>query len=315
MSYLLLLIAICLVPATAPAAAAQTIHNDRLSVSCDGDRFAVRIPGQAGPFAAGRLQVTGGMLRVIAVSDHDFGQGQAIESSLPDGSREMVQVFPGLPFVLFTATLANPSGEAVVMNRVPLVKADLDPGRPLGQLVTLGTGGLKPLAKSLGSFAWMTVADPDSRSGIVGGWLTQEHATGLVSTAVAGDKLSMEARLEYGNLRIGPGKTYVTETFALGYFADARLGMEAWADAVARRLAIKLPPMPIVYCTWYDNLHNGSSNEKYLAELAAFAARELKPYGFSTVQIDDGWQMGDSHGNGPAKNFSSIIPMGTMPVE
>ena len=104
-----------------------------------------------------------------------------------------------------------------------------------------------------------------------------------------------------------------SETFIIGWFADARLGLEAWADAVARRMAIKLPPMPIVYCTWYDNVHGGSGNAKALAELSSFAARTLKPYGFTCVQIDDGWQMGDPKGNGPRKNFSAYNPEGPYP--
>ena len=105
----------------------------------------------------------------------------------------------------------------------------------------------------------------------------------------------------------------MTETFVIGWFADARLGLEAWADAVARRMAIKLPPMPIVYCTWYDNVHGGSSNAKALAQLSDFAARTLKPYGLSCIQIDDGWQMGDPKGNGPRKNFSAYNPNGPYP--
>ena len=44
-------------------------------------------------------------------------------------------------------------------------------------------------------------------------------------------------------------------------------------------------------------------------ELAEFAARELKPYGFSFVQIDDKWQMGKRR-NGPGKNFTTHDPQG-----
>jgi hypothetical protein len=304
-----ILLAIGLV-AVAALPAAETIRNDQITVTCDQGRYAVQFKGQDKPFATGRLRLTGGTVKVVAVKDPDFGQGQAIESSAPDGSCEALQIFPGLPFVLFTATLANAGNEAVVLNKVPLVDAALEPGTPLDQMVGLGTGGLKPLKENPGSYAWVTVADPRSRNGIVGGWLTHEHGSGVVFTKVTDGRLSMEARQEYGCLRIEPGKTVTSETFVLGWFADARLGLEAWADAVAKRMAIKLPPMPIVYCTWYDNEHNGSSNEKFLAELAAFAAKELKPYGFTCVQIDDGWQMGDSKGNGPAKNFSQYNPHG-----
>ncbi len=71
--------------------------------------------------------------------------------------------------------------------------------------------------------------------------------------------------------------------------------------------------MPIVYCTWYDNVHGRASDAKAFAELSDFAAKTLKPYGLTCVQIDDGWQMGDPKGNGPRKNFSAYDPNGPYP--
>lgn len=301
---------VCSLGASGWLSAAESIHNERFVVVCDQGRYAVSYQGQAKPFATVPMRMRGAAVKATVVSDADFGQGMAIAATATDGSGETVQIFPKLPFVLFSATIANTAKEAVVLNKVPLFDAELDPNTPVEGLVGLGTGGLQPLAKSPASFAWMTIADPHSRNGIVGGWLTHERATGVVTTQVKDARLDMEARLEYGCLRLAPGTSIRTETFALGWFADARLGMEAWADAVAKRLAIVLPPMPIVYCTWYDNVHGGSSDEKHLAELAAFASRELKPYGLSCVQIDDGWQMGESKGNGSAKNFSQYNPHG-----
>jgi hypothetical protein len=74
--------------------------------------------------------------------------------------------------------------------------------------------------------------------------------------------------------------------------------------------AIRLPPPPVGYCTWYDA---GASSERQLAEQATFAARNLKPFGFSFVQIDDGWQDGDSRKNGPRKNFTRHRAGGPYP--
>ena len=294
--------------------AAEIITNEVLSVSCDQGQYAVQVRGQVKPFANGRLRLSGGTVSVITVKHADFGNGQAIQIVATDGSSEVFQLFPKLPFVLYAATLANPGTEAVELNKVPMMDLALDLGVPPTQLKALGTGGLRSAHETIpGFFAWMALADPRTRNGVVAGWLTHEHATGLVFAKADGDRMTLAPRLEYGHLRLDAGKTYATETFMLGWFADTRLGMEAWADAVAKHLAITLPPMPVVYCTWYDNVHDGSSNEKYLAELAAFAAKELKPYGFSCVQIDDGWQMGNSKGNGPAKNFSQYNPQGNYP--
>ena len=294
------------------AQAAQTISSDQVTVTVDQGRYTIQAQGRTAPFASGVLR-SQGALRVGPVQDPTFGAGQAITVTAANGAGEALQVFPGLPFALHQSTLVNAGTVATVLNKVPLMEAVLDLGKPVDQLRALGTGGLKKAAENAGSYAWMAVADPASRAGVVGGWLTHERGSGAVFTKVEGGKLNLEARLEYGCLRIEPGKSVPSETFMIGWFADARLGLEAWADAVAKRLAIKLPPMPIVYCTWYDNVHGGAGNADAIAELSAFAAKELKPYGFSCVQIDDGWQMGDPKGNGPKKIFSAHNPSGPYP--
>lgn len=248
------------------AHAAHTLGNDLVTVTVAQGRYAMQARGQTAPFACGALRHQGAV-QVVRVNDAAFGAGQAMAVTAADGAGESFQVFPGLPFVLHQSLLVNTGTTAAVLNKVPLMDAALDLGRSADQLVALGTGGLKPLAQNVGSYAWMAVADPASRSGVVGGWLTHERGNGVVFTEVKGGTLNLEARLEYGRLRIEPGKSVVSETFIIGWFADARLGLEAWADAVAKRMHIKLPPMPVVYCTWYDDVHGGSSDARSLAEL------------------------------------------------
>ena len=294
------------------AESAEILRGDRMTLTVDQGRYAIRAEGQAAPFAEGALRYPG-VVKGGPVEDAAFGHGRAITVTAADGAGESFQVFPGLPFVLHQSILVNTGTVAIVLNKVPLMDAALELGKPVGQLVALGTGGLKPLAQAGGSYAWLAVAEPASRAGVVGGWLSHERGSGVVFTRVEGGQPNLEARLEYGCLRLEPGKSAATETFMIGWFGDARLGLEAWADAVARRLAIKLPPMPVVYCTWYDNVHGGAGNAQALAELSVFAAKALKPYGLTCLQIDDGWQMGDSKGNGPRKNFSAYNPKGPYP--
>jgi hypothetical protein len=43
-----------------------------------------------------------------------------------------------------------------------------------------------------------------------------------------------------------------------------------------------------------------------LPKLVEFAARELKPFGFDFIQLDDGWQAGESHFSGPRKQFLNV---------
>jgi len=291
---------------------AETIRNDLISVTVDQGRYTIQAEGQPMPFASGALGYQGAV-KVAPVKDAVFGEGRAINVIASKGAGETFQVFPGLPFVLHQAILMNTENVVTVLNKVPLMDAVLELGKSADQLSALGTGGLKPLAQAEGSYAWMAVADPITRAGVVGGWLTHERGSGVVFGKLDDGKLNLEARLEYGRLRVEPGQAVVSETFIIGWFADARLGLEAWADAVAKRMAIKLPPMPIVYCTWYDNVHGRASDATALAELGTFAAKALKPYGLACVQIDDGWQMGDPKGNGPRKNFSACNPDGPYP--
>jgi hypothetical protein len=289
------------------------VENGALTVAFDGAKgtFTVHRKGSEQAFVtAGKLGRAGGKGKLAAVTDRTFGKGRAIEVSYPRGGRDRVALYPGLPFVLFQSTLANDGDAAVTVNKHPAVSATLALGKAPAALRALGTGGLAALGKKPGSYAFLAVADPQSRNGVVGGWLTHDRGSGVVFAAEESGQARLEARVEYGRLRIAPRKTAESETFALGWFADARLGLEAWADAVARVYAIKLRPQPVGYCTWY---HARASDAKRLAGQATFAAEKLAPYGFSVVQIDDGWQDGIRRRQTPAKNFTTHKKGGPYP--
>jgi len=262
----------------------------------------------------GSLAGVSGEAKTVTVTDRTFGAGQAIKWRDADGAGGKIMVFPKLPFALLRARLKNGGTAATVLNRVPVASWLVDWGKPATALITLGTGGLLPPGQNPGSYAWLTVVEPQSRNGLVAGWLTHERASGVLFSRVEGDRVHIEARCDYGKLRLAPGTSAETETLAIGYFDDARLGLEAWADAVTKVYSIKLPPLPTGFCTWYTEKHGGSSDEKHLAELTELAARNLKPFGFDFVQIDDHWQQGDSKGNGPKKNFTSFAPDGPYPA-
>jgi len=127
-----------------------------------------------------------------------------------------------------------------------------------------------------------------------------------------GDTLTFAAQNDFGRLLIEPGKEVEGETLAIGLFDDVRLGLEQWADLTASTNNIKLRPQQSGYCTWYSKPNGGASDETHILELAAFAGRELKPYGFDYVQIDDKWQDGQRR-KGPAKVFERVNPTGPYP--
>ena len=235
MKTLLFLLAMSLSTAMA-ADKPVTIENEflKVMVTPDGkfqitDRATGCIVAADGDWPAGR-----GASQTQMYTHPVFGNGYAILTR--NGS---VMMFPKLPFVLFRNSIGNDAKEAKVLNQVPVLSFRTEIGE---KLKTMGTGGLQTPEKNPGSYAWLAIADPQTHNGVVAAWLTHDRGSGVVFSPVTNDQVRVEAQIDYGRLRILPGASTESETLAIGYFADARLGLEAWADAVAKVYAIKLPP-------------------------------------------------------------------------
>ena len=239
------------------------------------------------------------------VTDKATGRVVITDGELADAANTEITVPAKLPFVLFKRTLVTPG----TVNQVPVLSAKV---AVQGDLTTIGTGGLQTPEKNTGSYAWLAIADPQTRNGIVGAWLTHDRGSGVVFSPVTNGAVRIAAQIDYGRLRVKPGTTAETETFALGYFADTRFGLEAYADAVAKHYNVKLPPQPAGFCTWYTEKHSRACDETNIMVLASYAAKELKPFGFDFVQIDDYWQSGVSK-NGPKRGFMNANPTGPYP--
>jgi len=289
------------------------IANQSLSVSWDSQAglSVVHVPTGRKLVSVGKLRAAGGAAHTAQVTDKVFGESQALQIKYDDGGQDEILLAGKVPFLLIRPSIHNKAGEPATLRQFQSLRATLDLGRPAESLKVLGTGGLKSPADKPGSYMWMTVADPQSRSGVVSGWLTTDRGSGAVLAGVEGGQVRFDAQIDYGRLRLAPGQSETLETFAVGWFDDVRLGLEAWADAVAKVYQVQLPPQPCGYCTWY---HSGASNEKELARTATLAAEKLAPFGFSVLQIDDGWQQGDPKGNGPRKNFTAHRADGPYPA-
>ncbi len=284
------------------------IANETLAVQWNSETSRVSVQAKA----TGRVFLNNTALgsergagKIVAITNRAFGTGQGIEissSSRPD--RDVVELYPKLPFALFRASVVNLDASPRTLRSVTPLSATVDLAKPAANLKSFGTGGLLAPDKNPGSYAWLALADPQSRNGVVFGWLTHDRGSGVLFSAVTNDAVRVEARLDFGRMQLVPGKREDLETLAVGCFDDVRLGLETWADAVAKVYDIHLPPQPGGYCTWYSQPHGGASDEQHLAELAAFSATNLAPFGFSVVQIDDKWQEGIST-NGPKRNFTT----------
>jgi hypothetical protein len=251
-------------------------------------------------------------VQVEAIKDSVFGAGHRIV--VPQiGGESSLELYQALPFLLVRGAVrgfeqATTPGDIDVTNFVPATFT-LNLDKPASELKTLGTGGLLAPDKNPGSYLFLTCADPATRRGVVAGWLTQDRGSGVFFSDVKDSKVNFRAQIDYGRLRIPAGKSAALETLAIGCFDDARLGEEQYADAIRRQYHIQLRPPSAVYCSWYAEKHGMAGDEKSTVELAKFAAKELKPFGFGVVQIDDEWQDGPKP-NGPRRGFDRARPDG-----
>lgn len=249
---------------------------------------------------------------VHSTTDAVFGKGRQIRITRPDGSKSELELYPGLPFLLIKTELHNPEAAEKAFEQVVPAEFLLDLGRPLDELRTLGTAGLTRPDKNPGSYLFLTIADPAMRRGVVAGWLTEDRGSGVLFSEESAGTVGFRARIDYGHLTVAGGGSARLETLAVGIFDDARIGEELYADAVARQYHIRLHPQMNGYCTWYSNPHGGAADEESIVQLAETAAKELKPFGFSFIQIDDKWQDGKER-NGPARRFYRVKPDGPYP--
>lgn len=303
--------------------AAPTVSGERLTVenaiylldfNPENEEFFIRHKPSGRLFIKnGTFEDRSGKATLTTITNKYLGRGRGIEILYPNGNRASLALYGELPFVVFDSTRHNATSEPQVLNRVPFFSAEVDAGADSENVTTLGTGGLLSPAKNPGSYAFLAIADSAGRRGVVGGYLTHDRGSGVVFSPVVDGTVRMEARVDFGRLRIKSGHDSGLETFVLGWFDDARFGLEAYADAIARVYEIKLPPKMTGFCTWYMEKHGRACDEKHLKEVAAVAASELKPFGFDFIQIDDDWQEGTSE-NGPKKNFTTHAPTGPYPA-
>jgi hypothetical protein len=238
--------------------------------------------------------------------------GRQLHLKQADGRQELVVEVPvDGPFVMVHSVhQADQAGTNLKTDR--LFDAKLNLGKPAEALKALGTAGLTKVDGHPGSHVFLAIVDPASRRGLVAGFLTLKKADGILFSGREGEAVTVAAQNDYGRFLLPAGQKVEGETLALGFFADARLGLEQWASATAAANQIKLKPRMNGYCTWYSQPNGGASDETHIRDLTKFAAEQLKPYGFNYVQIDDKWQDGAQR-KGPAKVFERVNPKGPYP--
>jgi len=240
-------------------------------------------------------------------------QGNALTVRGANGDVEAIfTLFPRNPFVQVTRVLNERMFAEGHVRDLPFPQIELQ--MPTENLVTLGTAGLRAVDGHRGSYMFLAAANPANRNGVVTGWVTSDRGSGVIfSGKNDAGKAVIRPVLEYGRLlpprNFNNAEQTATETLVIGWFDDARLGLERYAQQVARAYQIQLiNPPPAGFCTWYaDGGFGRAANENSIRVLTDFAVEHLVPFGFNFVQIDDGWQDGVRFANsGPARLFRQV---------
>lgn len=295
-------------------AAEEVLESGDIKVVVDSAGGGIRMDA-GGRTVVENLRCGGGGTFVRAewlMLTEPLGATRALSLSYSNNRSVLLALFPGRPFLCIRQQITNPGEADADISSEQVAEGTLVLGGTADQWKSFGTAGISALDKNSGSYMYQAVVNPSNDNGLVGGWLSSDRGSGVLFTPVIQGRVGVRAVTEYGRLRLKPKSSERGEWLALGWFGDARLGLEAYADAVAACNGIKLPAQPTGYCTWYSAPFGGAGDEKHTAELAAFAGQELKPYGFGFVQIDDKWQSG-ARRIGPAKNFTGVPPDGPYP--
>jgi len=248
-----------------------------------------------------------------AVTSSVFGNGSALIVQTTEGNSFSFVLYPLQPFLFVSQTVKNANNKDVDISKLNPVSFNVDLGKPANELKTIGTGGLLAPDKNPGSYVFLTTVDPSTRNGVVSGWITNEKGSGVLFSSVNKNQVKINAQIDYGHFLLPAGKKEAVETLVIGYFDDARLGEEQFADAVAKQQNIKLKDRQAVYCTWYSEKNGGAGSEASNIELAKFIEdKNLKSFGLGVVQIDDEWQAGGKY-NGPRRGFDRVDPKGGYP--
>ena len=174
---------------------------------------------------------------------------------------------------------------------------------------TLGSGGLKELGADKGSYTFLAVAEPVTRRGVVAAFLTGRKGSGVLFSSVTNGCAAIRPEIQYGRLALDAGEATVGETLLIGAFDDCRLGLERYADEVAKAYRVRLNPQVAGYCTWYADRHGEAGDEASTAAFAECAAKKLVPWGLDFFQIDSDWQAG-IRTNMMCRDFRRVNPKG-----
>lgn len=299
---------------------AESIENKYLKVLYTSGKVSIESKSCSKVVVSG-MEFSGIPVRCSTdkVKDEIWGEASQMNVECDNGYKFSFRLYEENPFVYIHLMVTNPSEKELRMKEMKVFKVNVL-SQESKQMNSLGTGGLKILRKGQGSYTYQLIAEPDSRNAVFAGWLTQMRGVGRCMPKQIGEGIGQVSMiLEFGNYVVAPNKERGTDVAIVGVFEDGREALELFGDYLAKAYNIKLPAKPNLYCTWYHrNLtRSGASNEKMLQKNAAFAKKELAPFGLGVMQIDDHWQdtMVEGLDFRNASKGNGIVKLGSGPVK
>ncbi|HKL21391.1 MAG TPA: hypothetical protein VJ904_06265, partial [Tichowtungia sp.] len=109
-----------------------------------------------------------------------WGAGRGLKLTQENGRFTEFTLFDALPFLAIRSGVANKTGKLLQLDKLPVLEAALDFGKPAEALVSRGTAGLKPVDAKWGSYVFNVIGDPETGAGVVFGWVTAGRGQGIV---------------------------------------------------------------------------------------------------------------------------------------
>ncbi|HTL28803.1 MAG TPA: alpha-galactosidase, partial [Tepidisphaeraceae bacterium] len=168
---------------------------------------------------------------------------------------------------------------------------------------------------------------PDLHQTLVAGYLECDRAEGRIvadrdrqnQTSDHGGAFNLVVKSKlHDQFLLKPGNSISSGKVLLLVSNDGHDALEYYAETVGKLHEAKFTQIINGWCSWYP--YYGAVSDAEVMKNAEFVARELKPYGMDTIQIDDGYYraFGDWEGNnrfpqGMKATASKIRALGLKP--
>ena len=165
--------------------------------------------------------------------------------------------------------------------------------------VKLSNNSISPRNETIHSWWNAGLFSGYDKEGMVLGYLENNLCLGnLLISKTGSDEISFLAESVYApELMLKPGETCSSNRVMISIAASPYLALETYATAVGKVNNARTDSIVNGWCSWFYTLAEVSENE--VVANTEFAAKHLKPFGLTHIQIDEGYQRwhGDWEGN------------------